>query len=159
MQVTKLSDEQHALRDVTRDVLERESSPAHVRRLTDGHKTFSRKLWSLAAEVGWQGLEAPEAYGGSGQSYFETAIVLRELGRATALGPFLSHNLAVAALTALPDHSVTRSWLERLATGEAIGSVVIGTMDVTGVLRLDVSAKASDTSLQLQGREFDVPDL
>lgn len=159
MQVTKLTDEQHALLEVTRNVLEDESGPAQVRELTETGKSYSRRLWSMTAEIGLLGLEVPESAGGSGQTYHETALVLRELGRAATPGPYLSHTLAVSALNGVPAHQLSTSWLERLALGDAVGAVVLGTVDHAGYTRLGVSASKSGAGIRLNGVELDVPDI
>jgi len=46
----------------------------------DRNQTFSRELWKQAAEVGLQGLPAPEAFGGSGADALTTAVALEALG-------------------------------------------------------------------------------
>lgn len=159
MQVTTLTDEQTALRDVTRDVLATESNPAAVRQLTESGTPFSEKLWTMAGELGWLGMEAPESAGGSGQTFYETSLVLRELGRATTPGPFLSQALVVAALNAVPDHPVAAAWLERLCSGEAKGAVAVGVLDLRGHLELPISAVTSGAGIRLDGRQADVPDI
>ncbi|MFI5916370.1 acyl-CoA dehydrogenase family protein [Dactylosporangium sp. NPDC051541] len=59
------------------------------------------KLWrTLAADLGFAGLPVPEAAGGAGASWRETAVVMEELGRFVAPVPFLGS--AVLATAALP---------------------------------------------------------
>ena len=55
--------------------------------------------WPALVELGWTGLEVPESLDGSGATFAETAVVLRELGRAASPVPFLGTVLAVAALS------------------------------------------------------------
>src|SRR4051812_16390509 len=114
MQILELTDEQASLRDVTRQVLAERSGPPQVRALADDPLGFDPELWRLGAELGWLGLEAAEHDGGSGQTFLETALVLQELGRTTTPGPYLSHLLAVAALSARPEHPRAATWLHRL---------------------------------------------
>ncbi|MET7418157.1 acyl-CoA dehydrogenase family protein [Dactylosporangium sp. NPDC005555] len=63
------------------------------------------KLWrALAVDLGVAGLPVPEADGGAGASWRETAVVMEELGRSVAPVPFLGHSvLAVAALSGTGD--------------------------------------------------------
>jgi alkylation response protein AidB-like acyl-CoA dehydrogenase len=62
--------------------------------LHDELRSVARELlgkgadWSRLAEVGWLGLEVPEALDGSGATFAETAVVLEELGRAAASTSF-----------------------------------------------------------------------
>ncbi|MET7773988.1 acyl-CoA dehydrogenase family protein [Nocardia sp. NPDC005366] len=50
--------------------------------------------WSLIARSGWLGLEAPAEFDGADATFAEVAVLLREIGRAAAYGPYP----AVAAL-------------------------------------------------------------
>ncbi|MFW0786476.1 acyl-CoA dehydrogenase [Gordonia sp. CPCC 206044] len=54
--------------------------------------------WDLVVRSGWVGLEAPSSVDGADATFAEVAVVLREWGRAAALGPYPSVTLAVAAL-------------------------------------------------------------
>ncbi|WP_207837217.1 acyl-CoA dehydrogenase family protein [Williamsia soli] len=44
--------------------------------------------WSLIIRSGWTGLEVPESLGGAGATFAEVAVILREIGRAAARGPY-----------------------------------------------------------------------
>ena len=50
------------------------------------------------AGLGWMGLAVPEKHGGLGLGALDLALVLEELGRAAAPGPFLGTQLVIAAL-------------------------------------------------------------
>ncbi len=159
MQVTALTDEQEALRAVAREVLESEAGPTKVRDLSEAHGPFDPGLWSMGGELGWHGMEVPESLGGSGQTFLEVSLVLRELGRAATAGPFLSQSLAIAGLVEAVDDPIAGSWLERLAAGDAIGAVVIGTMDLAGNTRLTMSAERVGKGMALTGEQADVLDV
>jgi alkylation response protein AidB-like acyl-CoA dehydrogenase len=58
----------------------------------------SQPDWSQLVAAGWPGMEVPEALGGAGASFAETAILLEEIGRAAASQPLLGSVLAVGAL-------------------------------------------------------------
>ncbi|MGB8402727.1 MAG: acyl-CoA dehydrogenase family protein [Mycobacterium sp.] len=70
--------------------------------------------WQQIVDAGWTGLEIPEARGGSGASFAETAILLEEMGRAAAKQSLLGAVLAVGALSEADAALVTRS---AVATG------------------------------------------
>src|SRR4029077_1104431 len=83
-----LSEDQEALQRAAREFLGRECPPALVReaaRIPDG---VPRALYGRMAELGWMGLAVPEAQGGLGLGVLELALVLEELGRVVAPGPF-----------------------------------------------------------------------
>ncbi|MDQ1374681.1 MAG: hypothetical protein QOJ09_2019, partial [Actinomycetota bacterium] len=107
-----LSDDQLALRSAARDVL---ADLAHPRQ-ADG---FEDGLWKAMVAQGWLGVELPEADGGLGMGAVETAVLLEELGRHVAPVPYLQTVLALGAL----QRAGRADWVERLVTGEAIGTV------------------------------------
>jgi alkylation response protein AidB-like acyl-CoA dehydrogenase len=159
MQVTTLTDEQAALQEVSREVLENEAGAARVRALTEAETPFDTKLWATTAEIGWHGLEVPEPHGGSGQTFHEVALVLRELGRAATPGPYLSHWLATAGLVAAIDSSAAADWLPRLTSGDAIGAVQLGTMDLYGNRSITITASRATDGIALAGSQADVLDI
>jgi alkylation response protein AidB-like acyl-CoA dehydrogenase len=53
-------------------------------------------FWSDLVAQGWLGLHVPEALGGQGYGLLELAVLLEEMGRAAAPGPFLPTALAAA---------------------------------------------------------------
>src|SRR5690349_18627772 len=111
----ELTDDQQALRDAARDLLDDHASPARVRAVVDARASHDRELWSAMIAQGWLGVEQPEASGGLGMGFVELAVLLEELGRHAAPAPFASTLLALGALAGTP-------WEGRLADG-AIGAV------------------------------------
>jgi len=159
LQITKLTPEQQALSEVTRDVLAKESSPSKVRDITESRSPFDRNLWKIAGDLGWHGIEVSAKLGGSAQSFIEASLVLRELGRTTTPGPYLSHQLALRALDSYPEHPAAATWMERLVSGEAVAAVALGVLDRRGVARPDFKADARGGGLVLNGIARDVPDV
>jgi len=53
------------------------------------------ELWKLAVELGWLGLAVPERDGGAGCGLPEQVMLVRELGRSLAVGPFVGTMVAV----------------------------------------------------------------
>ena len=72
------SEEQKLLRDNTIRFAKGELNRHVADR--DRDQAFSRDLWKKCAEIGIQGLPAPEQYGGTGLDALSTAIVLEALG-------------------------------------------------------------------------------
>ena len=73
--------------------------------------------WQQVVDAGWVSLEIPESLGGAGASFVETAILLEEMGRASASNRFLGTTLAVGALMALPPNESRDALLGRIAEG------------------------------------------
>jgi alkylation response protein AidB-like acyl-CoA dehydrogenase len=114
-----LSDDQIALRDGARDLLDRYASPARVRAHTTTDDGFDRELWSAMVEQGWLGIEVDEAHGGIGLGGVEAAVLCEELGRHCAPAPFTSTVLAIDAFAGAGDDAT----IGRLLDGSAIACV------------------------------------
>ena len=94
----ELTEEQAALREVSRGLLAASCPPPLVRALASAGKDTDDKLWQRGAELGWIGLAVPEELDGAGQGVVELCLVAEELGRAAAPGPFLDSALTALAL-------------------------------------------------------------
>ena len=92
----ELTEEQAALREVSRGMLAVSCPPSLVRSLAAAGRDVDDKLWQRGAELGWTGLAIPEEYDGAGQGLVELCLVTEEIGRAAAPGAF-----ADSALTGL----------------------------------------------------------
>src|SRR5205807_3020863 len=82
-----------------------------------------RALHAKMAELGWMRLVVPEADGGLGLSTLDLALVLEELGRAAAPGPFLPTQLVPHALLRAGSAAQRKAWLPRLVTGECCAAL------------------------------------
>ncbi|MCC5810471.1 MAG: acyl-CoA dehydrogenase family protein [Ectothiorhodospiraceae bacterium] len=90
MSILDYSEEQRMLKDSTRRLLE--SHCSFKQRCT--HMTsppgYSKAAWEQMVEVGITSLPFPEDCGGFGSPGVEVAAVMEEIGRATALEPYLA---------------------------------------------------------------------
>ncbi|GIW39958.1 MAG: acyl-CoA dehydrogenase [Candidatus Binatia bacterium] len=153
-----LTEEQELLRRTAREFLAAECPPAFVRRLASEEDGFSSSFHRGISALGWPGLVVPEAYGGQGLGFLEAALLLEEFGRAAAPGYFApSYVLAAAALRSASPR-LARSWLPRLATGEAIGTVALfeesELLDARGVTG---RARRTRGGFVLRGKKLFVP--
>ena len=83
--------------------------------------------WSLLAEAGWVGLEAPEDAGGAGVTFAEVAVILEEMGRAAAPTSYLGGAvLSVGTLIALQPNASRDGLLTDVAAGAVRTAVVLG---------------------------------
>jgi alkylation response protein AidB-like acyl-CoA dehydrogenase len=117
--------EQDELRASVRRFLTDRAPLTRVRELMESEDGTDRGVWEQAGtQLGLQGLAVPEAYGGSGFSFAEQAIVLEEFGAALYGGPYLaSAVLAATALLASPDEGARRDLLPGIASGEVIATL------------------------------------
>jgi len=118
-----LSDDQQALQRAAREFLAAECPPSLVRDTAKQPDGVPRALYAKMAELGWMGLAVPEAQNGLGLDTLALALVLEELGRVAAPGPFLSTQLVIAALVRAGTVAQRREWLGRLLSGQAFGSL------------------------------------
>src|SRR5208282_5983669 len=125
-------------RDAARKLLEAETEPLPA-------------FWAEMGELGWLGLHIPEAYGGSGFGLPELAVVVEELGRAVAPGPFLPSVIASAVLAAIAPPDAAARLLPGLASGSAIGAVALG-----GDVRIRDGAAHGPAGVVLSGHLADV---
>ena len=80
--------DQEELRTSVRAVLTRECPPSLVREVVE-KGTPADDLWAAMVDLDWPALTIDPAYGGLGLGFVELAVVVEELGRAIAPGPFL----------------------------------------------------------------------
>jgi alkylation response protein AidB-like acyl-CoA dehydrogenase len=94
-----------------------------VRAAVDADEEALPPFWDELAALGWLGLHLPTTDGGEGYGTAELAVVLEELGRCLAPGPFLPTVLSSAAIHA-GGGAGTR--LSELSTGRAVGTLALG---------------------------------
>jgi alkylation response protein AidB-like acyl-CoA dehydrogenase len=152
------SDEQQALREVARKILEAEATPDRLREVEQGDERIDRKLWGLLAEANLLGAALPEAHGGSGMGFFELAVLLEEVGRAVAPVPAWA-TLACAALPIARFGSEVqqRRWLPRVVTGECILTAALSEPDQVDPLSPTAKASKDGAGWRLSGTKFCVP--
>ena len=110
----QLTDEQRALCDAVRALLERRSDSAAVRRAIEQPAGYDTELWrTLCEQVGVAALAVPERHGGAGAGRREVQVVMAELGRTLTPAPLLGSVLATVVLAPLDEAALLR----RVAAG------------------------------------------
>jgi alkylation response protein AidB-like acyl-CoA dehydrogenase len=115
-------DDQELLRDSVRRLLQRDAPSAELRRLLDTDTGFNEALWRRAAELGTLSMLVPAEFGGgslTGQGLVDAVLLAEEWGRALAPGPFVSTQVALAALSTFGS-SEQRALLPHFVAGERI---------------------------------------
>ncbi|WP_316177334.1 MULTISPECIES: acyl-CoA dehydrogenase family protein [unclassified Bradyrhizobium] len=120
------SDDQKQLRDQARKFLAEKCPPKAVRVVLDGKEPYDHALWKGFAEMGFLGVAIPEEYGGAGAGHLELCVIAEEVGRALAPVPFSSTvYLAAEALMLAGSDVQKQTWLPKIASGEAIGTLAL----------------------------------
>jgi len=114
------TEDQHAVGDLARGILEKELSPERLRAAERDEDCFDRPLWETLAEAVLIGLACPEAAGGMGYGVLEACSFLLEIGRTVAPVPALPAIVASLAIAHLGDEEQQARWLAPLAAGRTI---------------------------------------
>ncbi|HYD09580.1 MAG TPA: acyl-CoA dehydrogenase family protein, partial [Acidimicrobiales bacterium] len=108
------------------ELLQRRQARSASRALLEAETEPLPDLWKDAAELGWLGLHVPEEHGGSGYGLEELVVVVEELAKAVAPGPFVPTVIASAVLAAVGDDATKKGLLPGLADGSLVGAVALG---------------------------------
>lgn len=169
----QLTEDQRALRDGVREVLEGRFDGAALREAADsGAPALDRALWRELGDAGFFSLRVPEAQGGVGLGLPEAVLAFEEAGRVLLPGPLVSTFLAApdvagAAQGATVVTAVSAGlvpWLDEadVVQGDASGAVPLRSVDPLTPLhrvpgeRTDVTAAsaASEADLLLAAEQL-----
>jgi alkylation response protein AidB-like acyl-CoA dehydrogenase len=145
-----ITEDHRALADTAADFLAKRDARGDARALLDAPEESLPPWWSELTELGWLGLHVPEAHGGSGYGLEELVVVVEQLGRAVASGPFVPTVIASAVLVAAGGEAAA-SHLPGLADGSVIGAVALG-----GTATVTDGAASGDAGNVLGGGLADV---
>src|SRR4051794_1994031 len=125
-----ITDDHRTLAGVARSFLagQRAAGISGARALLDAPTEPVPATWKKVAGLGWLGLHVPEEHGGEGAGLPELAVVLEELGRVVAPGPFLPSVLASAILV----EAGRPELLPALVDGSKIGAVGLAGVEGDG---------------------------
>ncbi len=119
------SADHEAFRDAVRRFVAAELKPFHDQWEEDGF--VPREVWRKAGDAGLLCCNVAETYGGPGSDFLYNCVVIEEMARAGVTGPgFNVHSDMVATyLERFGSEALKRTWLPRMVSGEAIGSIGI----------------------------------
>jgi alkylation response protein AidB-like acyl-CoA dehydrogenase len=113
------NEEQELLRNTARKFFENECGSETVRRLMETPEGISAELWKKLAEQGWLGLIYPEQYDGTGLGLVDLVVLMEEMGRAVAPGPYFSTVLLGGlAILEAGGEGQKKEWLPKIAAGD-----------------------------------------
>lgn len=128
-----ITDDHNDLADSATGLLHRLGSRAAARATLEGGPSHPAGFWTAAADLGWQGLAIPEAYGGSGFGLPELAVVLEAQGRELCPGPFLPTVAAAVVIDRCGTDPVRTQLLPGLADGSTTAALGLsGHIHVSG---------------------------
>jgi alkylation response protein AidB-like acyl-CoA dehydrogenase len=128
-----ITDDHRALSDTASDLLTKRDARGAARALLESSDEALPDLWKDLVGLGWLGLHLPEAHGGSGYTLEELVIVVEQLGRVVAPGPFVPTVIASALIASAGDDDLQSARLPGLADGSTIAAVgLTGSVTVSG---------------------------
>jgi 3-oxocholest-4-en-26-oyl-CoA dehydrogenase beta subunit len=120
------NEQQTLIQQTARDVFERHSPPALVRKCENSDEDYPRDLWGRMAELGWLGMSFPAEYDGLECSFLDMYALYIEMGRALAPSPHLDTVALAGELVAVLGSAEQKARiLPATAAGEAILSPAI----------------------------------
>ena len=118
----EFTEDQLELQRAVRDVLDAEAPPELARGVADG-EPGAEEFWQTLVGLEWPAMALSEGAGGLGYGWVELAIVLEELGRHAAPGPFVATVTQFAPLVAEATASAEQTGsAEQTASTEHTGS-------------------------------------
>ncbi|MCT7355136.1 acyl-CoA/acyl-ACP dehydrogenase [Streptomyces sp. 15-116A] len=134
-----LTDDQKALKEGVRRLLERRFDRAALRAAVDRPGWLDRELWRALGEAGFFALRLPEADGGVGLGLPEAVLAFEEAGRALLPGPLVATHLVAGSVPgAATGETVVAAvdgplveWLTQadVVLGDAAGAVPLDSVD------------------------------
>ncbi|MDQ1397155.1 MAG: hypothetical protein QOG64_2414 [Acidimicrobiaceae bacterium] len=121
-----ITEDHRALASTASELLHKREARLAARDLLEAADEPMPVIWDDVVNLGWLGLHLPEEHGGSGYSLEELVVVVEELGRATAPGPFVPTVIASALLAVAGDDALKARLLPGLADGSIPAGVALG---------------------------------
>ena len=125
-----ITEDHRALGQTASDFLAKRDARGAARALLLEETEALPAFWVDLVSLGWLGLHLPEERGGSGFGLPELVVVVEELGRAVAPGPFVPTVIASAVIDAAAPDEVASRLVPGLADGSAFGGIAL-TSDIT----------------------------
>ncbi len=155
------NEEQQQLDDSAREFLASRSPVAEQRRLRDEGvaEGFDGAIWQQMLDLGWGGIDLPEAYGGLEFGFQGFAPVFNHLGRNLSAAPLLSSVVLCAGLVnELGSGTQREQWLPGLVDGQQRLALASHSNDRFHHENLAVSASVIGSDYVLNGADLWVPD-
>jgi alkylation response protein AidB-like acyl-CoA dehydrogenase len=121
-----ITDEHQELAASVRGVLTSHKALQAARSLLESEEEPRPSFWGEMGELGWLGIHLPEEHGGAGAGLLELVVVLGEIGRLVAPGPFLPTVLASAVIAQCGSDEQQSRFLPGLADGTTTAALGLG---------------------------------
>jgi alkylation response protein AidB-like acyl-CoA dehydrogenase len=114
----ELTEEQKMVVDAVKKYVDKDSPVTRFRQLRATDTGWEPKAWKTMADNGWLAVAFPEAHGGYGGSFVDTALILEQLGRGLVPEPYIpSVVLAGGLLSRLGNDAQVEKFLAPMLEG------------------------------------------
>ena len=152
------SEEQEAIRELAREILEAEAPIERVKEAEATPGWLDDALWKQCAEANLLGIGIDEKHGGMGMGFGELCVLLEEVGRVCAPGPWLGTLVSAAMpLAEFGSDAQQSAWLPKIAAGSAIMTAALEDADSADPLAPATTAAADGGAFVLNGTKLAVP--
>jgi len=153
--LTALSEEEHMFQAAAREFAEKEVGP-HVQEM-DREGVFRRDLIDEFFAQGFMGIEIPEAYGGSGGTFFMSVLAIEEFSRVDASAAVIidvQNTLVSNAVMRWGSEAQKKTYLPRLAQ-DTVGAYALSEPNAgSDAFALEARAKEDGDHFVLNGRKL-----
>ncbi|HOB48946.1 MAG TPA: acyl-CoA dehydrogenase [Mycobacterium sp.] len=146
-----LTDDHRELGDVARSFLTAQKARGAARDLLDADADSRPPFWAELAELGWLGLHIDERHGGSGFGLPELVVVIDELGRAVAPGPFVPTVVVSAVIDAVGSDEQKNRLLPGLVDGTRTAAI-----GLDGAVTLSGTRASGDAGVVIGAAQADL---
>ncbi|MBM4266180.1 MAG: acyl-CoA dehydrogenase [Deltaproteobacteria bacterium] len=153
-----LTEDQNAIRDLARSILEDRATDERVKQLAADPEWYDLDLWRDLARASLLGVALPEEHGGGGFGLLELCLVCEEAGRRIAPLPLLP-TLVLGALPIAEFGSPAqkRAFLPDVVSGELFLTAALTEIGGTDPSRPRTTARRSGSGWVLDGEKACVP--
>ncbi|MGD0697108.1 MAG: acyl-CoA dehydrogenase [Terriglobia bacterium] len=153
--LTALSEEERMFQSAAREFAEKEVGP-HVQEM-DREGVFRRDLIDKFFAQGFMGIEIPEAYGGSGGTFFMSVLAIEEFSRVDASAAVIidvQNTLVSNAVMRWGSEAQKKTYLPRLAQ-DTVGAYALSEPNAgSDAFALEARAKEDGDHFVLNGRKL-----
>ncbi|MEW4467317.1 acyl-CoA dehydrogenase [Parasphingorhabdus sp. JC815] len=148
------TEEQQMLRDTITRFLGKAYTFDTRQKLVSSEQPWSPDVWNILVEMGLTELPFSEKAGGLGGSIVDIVSVAEPFGEYLLIEPYLSSILLAGKALELGENDISRSWLQKIISGKAIGAFAHEEGKGTATTALvEFTAKDTDDGYMLNGEK------
>lgn len=122
------SEEQKQIKETAQRFFVENAPVEALRKLRDSNDSqgYSRELWQQMAELGFAGINIPEAYDGLGMGIKDLGAICEEAGHTLAVSPLFATTILCAnLLTEAGSETQKQQYLPRMASGDCTAALAL----------------------------------